>query len=267
MGISRMIRRLLLLLAGVLIWCHLPTGEAALRGDKDPVPVLLVHGIFSTGECFQPMKRWLKDRGILHVKTVDLSPNDATTSLAVLAAQVDTAVEKLRERHHVARVDVVGYSMGALVARYWLQRLGGRDRTRKFISIAGPQQGVVGAFLDDRPGVLEMRPGSAFLRDLERDTDPWGAVEAYDFLSPFDLVIVPASHARLPRARATRVLAVQSHHDMILDPKVLAAVTETLRDECAAPEASGAPPGPSAPRADLAPPGPAAPHADLAPAP
>jgi triacylglycerol lipase len=235
MSLPGAVRRILFLLALVLLVCRLPIGAPDLPAGQDPVPVLLVHGIFSDGSCFQPMKRWLKDHHIPHVKAVDLRPSDATVSLAVLAAQVDTAVEALRARHRVDRVDVIGYSMGALISRYWLQRLGGRERARRFISIAGPQHGVVGAYLDNRPGVVEMRPGSAFLQDLERDNDPWGPVEVFDFFSPFDLVIVPASNARLPRTRATRVLAVQSHHDMILDPKVLMAVTEALLEGNRAP--------------------------------
>jgi triacylglycerol lipase len=140
--------------------------------------VLLVHGIWNTGKDFASLRRALEAAGAAAVEAVDLDPNSGAASIEALARQVAEAADRLRQRSAEDRVDVVGFSMGALVTRYWIQRLGGAERVRRFISIAGPQQGTWLAHLSPLSGVREMRPGSATLRSLA-DSESWQEVELH----------------------------------------------------------------------------------------
>ena len=64
--------------------------------------------------------------------------------------------------------------MGGIVCRYYLQRLGGIARVDRFVAISAPEHGTwwantCPAELLRWPGVAQLRPDSAFLRDLNSD--------------------------------------------------------------------------------------------------
>ena len=103
-------------------------------------PVLLVHGINDTGAVFNKMAFYLRQQG-LSVYTVDLIPNNGSEVLEKLAQQVANYVNDTFE---VARpVDIVGFSMGGIVSRYYIQRLGGINKVQRFITISSPHKGTI----------------------------------------------------------------------------------------------------------------------------
>lgn len=192
------------------------------------MPTLLVHGIWNSGDNFSRMRTALEAAGIAPTLAINLAPNDGRGPIAALAAQVDAAAHRLASENGPARIDVVGFSMGALVSRYWIQRLDGRARVRRFVSISGPHAGTASAYALPFAGVREMRPGSALLADLARDADPWGEVEVHCFWTPFDLMVVPARTAILPGARTVQRFPVAMHRWMITDGRVISAVCHVL---------------------------------------
>ncbi len=163
---------------------------------------------------------------------IDLKPNDGQAPLTELAKQVHTAARALIERSQNDRVDLVGFSMGALVGRVWIQRGSGRDLCRKFISVSGPHHGSLWARVGRRlPGIMDMCPGSSLLRDLESDPDPWGEVEVYNYFTPLDLMIVPASSSKLPSTHHERRVWVPFHRSMIRSRRVLCEIISDLEGE------------------------------------
>lgn len=159
---------------------------------------------------------------------MDLAPVDGTAGVAELSLQLDRYARAMLARTRATRIDVVGYSLGALVSRHWLQRRGGKAHARRFISVAGPQHGVVGGALPVARLSLDLDPVGPLMLDLMRDLDPWGPVEAASFFSPFDVVIVPTETAVLPRSTLVHAFLAPSHHHMGTDPHVLAAIERAL---------------------------------------
>jgi len=188
------------------------------------LPVLCVHGIWDTGSVFSSIQGALEQRGWGSVRAVDLVPNDGSADVPEMAKQVDAAAHALAPG---TALDVIGFSMCALVSRYWLQRLGGRERVRRFISISGPHRGTLTAWLSGKPGAVQMRPNSELLEGLFTDPDPWGRTEVHAFWTPFDLMIVPAGSSALPGARERR-FNVPLHPMMLHSREVIAAVAEVL---------------------------------------
>jgi triacylglycerol lipase len=187
-------------------------------------PVVLVHGIYSSGRDFTRLARHLRAEGH-EVFTLDLLPNDGHAGLDELARQLAAFTDaKLPGR----RFDLVGFSMGGLVSRYYMQRLGGAARVEHFVTLAAPHQGTVMAGINRLPGVLQMRRGSPFLRDLERDQDCLTRVKFTSFYTPLDLVVVPGNSAELPQARNVRIWAL-IHPSLILEKRCIRAVAEALR--------------------------------------
>jgi triacylglycerol esterase/lipase EstA (alpha/beta hydrolase family) len=190
-------------------------------------PVLLVHGIDDDASAFGAMRARLEREGWTQVQAMSLVPSDGSEGIPALAQQVAREAEALRARTGARRIDVVGFSMGALVSRYWLQVHGGRLVVRRFISISGPHAGTRMAWLRRGKGLRQMRPGSALLRYLQSERRPWGEVEVHSFWTPWDLTIFPATSSRL-RGASERTFPVLLHPWMVSDARVIDAVVEVL---------------------------------------
>lgn len=191
-------------------------------------PALLVHGIHDTARTFRKVREALTSAGQRSVRAVDLTPNNGDAPICELARQVDDAAAALLKETGSSRIDLVGFSMGSLVSRYWIQRLGGRERARRFISISGPHAGTWLAHLSGRAGIRDMRPGSALLCDLEADEDPWGQVEAHVLYTPLDLMILPARSSVLRKAASEQTIPVVFHPLMLSDRRVIERITSLL---------------------------------------
>ena len=190
----------------------------------DRHPVLLVHGIWKSGATFGRLSRYLRKRGF-DVSAIDLVPNDGAVSLAKLGEQIAAHVEATLPSG--APLDLVGFSMGGVVSRYYVQRLGGAARVRRLVTLSSPHHGTVAAYLWRKPGGAEMRPGSAFLETLNGDLTALERVDVTSIWTPLDLMILPPESSRLPVGREVLVPA-PVHALMLHDPRALRAVAEAL---------------------------------------
>lgn len=194
----------------------------------DPLkrPVVLVHGIYCDGADMGRLAKHLRAEG-RQVFAPSLKPSGGGAPLEMLAAQLDEYVR--RKLPAGQEFDLVGFSMGGLISRYYVQRLGGLERVHHFITLATPHHGTKMALLQKSPGALQMRPGSAFLKDLERDADSLRKVKFTSFYTPLDTIIVPARSSELPQARNVRMWAT-IHPSWILEKRCLRAVSAALRE-------------------------------------
>ena len=124
-------------------------------------------------------------------------------------------------------LDLVGFSMGGLISRYYLQRLGGLARVRRFIAISVPQHGSAWAWLLPNQGCRQMRPGSTFLQALNQDIASLAQIDLLTLWTPFDLMIIPATSSVIPVGRECK-LPVLLHDWMIKDIRVLEAIASFL---------------------------------------
>ena len=207
------------------------SGLAALdRARRAPLPptsganpVVIVHGIFSTSRDMARLAQHLRSEG-REVFTPDLAPAGGEVGVDELAAQLARfVVDNLGSR----RFDVVGFSMGGLVSRYFLQRLGGLAQVDHFVTIATPHRGTILARLNRFPAGRQMRRGSDWIRDLARDADRLGAVKFTSFYTPLDLMILPARSSVVPQAHNIRLWAAL-HPSLILEKRCLRAIADAL---------------------------------------
>lgn len=189
-------------------------------------PVLLIHGISDTFAVFHGMSAYLSALG-WSVHSFNLIPNNGDLSLDQLAAQVADYVAKTFDPKQP--LDVIGFSMGGIVARYYIQRLGGIDRVQRFISISAPNNGTVAAYLSWRPGCFQMRPDSAFLQDLNRDAAMLRRLNFTVIWTPYDLMIVPAKSSQMPVGKEV-VLPIRLHSWMLTDERCIKAVAAALSE-------------------------------------
>lgn len=199
-----------------------PTQEKNSQNQRHPV--LLVHGIWRQSGVFAHLSAYLQRRG-WSVYTCDLSPNLGTARLEFLAQQVESYIRQQFSPQQP--IDLVGLSMGGLVTRYYVQRLGGIQRVRRFVTISAPHHGTNMASLLNFTTYRQMRPNSDFLQDLNRDMDVLGNLQFSSIWTPWDFIIVPASSSRMPVGREFKVPVV-AHGFMVRHPRSMAAVAEAL---------------------------------------
>jgi triacylglycerol lipase len=190
-------------------------------------PVLLVHGIIRTSSVFRTMLPYLTQQG-WSVYTVDLRPNNATLGLELMAAQLADSIDKLFAPEQP--IDLVGLSMGGLVTRYYVQRLGGINRVQRFISISAPNQGTWAAYLWHRCACVQMRPDSDFLNDLNRDAQMLERINFTVLWTPWDAIIIPAGSSKMPVGREVELPNVFAHACMVANPHSLEAVAAALSE-------------------------------------
>ncbi|MGV1028002.1 MAG: esterase/lipase family protein [Dermatophilaceae bacterium] len=127
-------------------------------------PVLLVHGYLGTPDCWAHVVPQLHQAGFVNV--FSLGYNALASTIPVLAADVVRASSTAMQRARSGQVHLVGHSLGGLVIRYAVQRLGLSAVAGGVVTIATPHQGAPLAAV--APGVVgaQMRPGSALLHHL-----------------------------------------------------------------------------------------------------
>ena len=191
------------------------------------LPLLLIHGIDDTAKIFEPLVNYSSDRGWDEIHAIDLLPSNGDRGLDELAAQIQTYVEQTLPSS--TQFDLVGFSMGGIVSRYYLQRLGGLERVRRFVTLSSPHNGTWTGYLRSNPGARQMRPSSEFLQDLNATVDELSAVEFTSVWTPFDLMIVPSSSSELPVGNQMQ-LPVLAHPWMVSDPRSLANLANILSE-------------------------------------
>lgn len=186
--------------------------------------VVLVHGIFEDGKAFSSLKNRLEHHGI-RCYVPQLKPADAYGGIDELAVQLKAGIEN----EFGAETDfaLIGFSMGGLVSRYYLQNLGGADHCREFITISTPHNGTKVAFTYPGKGTTQMRPNSAFLQNLRATENRLSDIPITSMRTPMDLMILPPSSSIWDRAENV-CYTVPLHPLMLHSNKVLDHVESKL---------------------------------------
>lgn len=180
-------------------------------------PVIFIHGYTAKPGVWLPMLRYLRRHGLSNLFTARFHTKrgDIDGFAGQLAAQVNRICETTRAQ----RVVLVGHSMGGLVARTYAARCGGAERVAKIVSIGAPHHGTrLACFV---PGRIpkQMRLGSAWLRDLNRDENRPSSVEHVSIYSTHDNIVVPQNSAEFGPARNVQVVG-KGHYTLIFSREV-----------------------------------------------
>jgi alpha/beta hydrolase family protein len=252
-------RRLALAMVVLAVVLVAPGGPA--RAEL-PVPVVLIPGWHGEPAAFDRMVPALEAAGLTVLDFDPSRPGSQALAYAptadgqhipdVAARVVKPAVDAALARAGYppgTPVDIVGYSMGGLLARYLIEKAGWAGRVETLVMLGTPNHGTIAAWV---PGTLggfgrwnatggDMRPGSPFLRSMgpsepageryvalggapawlpvpRHDYDGDGVAHGYDGLvpseSPFlagdEHYLVPVHHGALPRDLQAVDLIVQA---------------------------------------------------------
>ena len=187
--------------------------------------VVLVHGFLNRGAIMSGLAEALEEAGHpCHLPT--LRPIDGRGGLPRMAEKLRAYIDATLDPGEL--IALVGFSMGALIARFYLQELSGRERTRLFVSVAGPHAGTRMAYLYPSQGVCDMRPGSAFLRRLETSADKLRGLPIVSYWTPHDLMVRPVKSACWQVGETVEVPA-RMHFLMVYDHRLRQDLAQRLR--------------------------------------
>ena len=127
-------------------------------------------------------------------------------------------------------IDLLGFSMGGVIARAWIQLLGGHRRTRRLVSVGSPQRGTLTANPWPRwplAGIADLKAGSPLLDQLNADLATLREVDCCSFYCQPDLMVMPAWRAVLPIGPGRR-LPVHYHHQLMTHAAALKPLVQEL---------------------------------------
>lgn len=197
---------------------------AAVSRQGTRPPTVLVHGYKDDATVFRPLARHLSGLGV-KTHAVTLAPSDCSVPVETLAGQLAAYIAGNFAASQ--RLDIVGFSLGGIVARYYVQRMGGLARAGRFLSVATPHHGTWVAFASRLPAALQLRPNSSFLRDLDSDAERLAGIRFSSIWSPLDLMIVPSFSSRMRVGKNIAVWALQ-HQALITGRRGIGAIARQL---------------------------------------
>ncbi|MFH8488113.1 lipase family alpha/beta hydrolase [Streptomyces longisporoflavus] len=211
------------------IAAELPPPDAPRLPAESRPPVVLLHGFIDNRSVFVLLRRSLAQHGGQHVESLNYSP--LTCDIRTAAELLGRHIEEICERTGHHQVDIVGHSLGGLIARYYAQRLGGDARVRTLVTLGTPHGGTrVVPLADAHPIVRQMRPGSDVIEEL-REPAPDCRTRFVSFWSDLDQLMAPLETACVDHpdliAQNVRVSGI-GHLALPVHPAVAAGIRRAL---------------------------------------
>ncbi len=200
-----------------------PFGLRASRRSTPRKPaqrtVVLVHGYLANRSTLLPLAGYLRWRGFPQVLSFNYRSSDGVERGAIALR------DYLRRHVRGGRIDLVCHSLGGLVARVYLQQLGGARRVDHCITLATPHQGTYNSYwVASRVG-RDLRPDSSLLARLEASRQRASAVRFLSVVAGSDNLVVPrvfAGHEEVVR------IPEIGHVGLLFSPRVLGMIADRL---------------------------------------
>ena len=201
-------------------------------------PILLVHGMADNRSVFTLLRLGLRRRGFGQMTTMNYSI--LTGDIRVAAAQLAEEVEALVAETGYERIHVVGHSMGGLIARYYVTRLGGDERVHTLVTLGSPHHGTYLAYCLEQPDHAAAAPG--------QPADAGAGAAGRELPHPLPLLLVgprpadvPPAHGRPASTRTSTSRNVEMHGVGHMSLPIMRSVVHGIGAALAHLDSDGAP--------------------------
>ncbi|NBX68756.1 MAG: alpha/beta fold hydrolase [Proteobacteria bacterium] len=211
-----------------LISKSLPTlPTISMRRHEPKLPVLFIHGIFHNRSTFAWLKQRLYSKGFRHFKEVNLLTS--IHPIPRLAEQVARESRLLVKKFQVPQIDIVAHSMGGMIARYFVQLLGGDGLVRNLITLGTPHRGTEWSKYSLIPHIRELAPQSRTI-ELLNQCPPPKYTRAVAVSGDLDIVIRPKDCTWWEGVRNIHLSRV-GHAGLLFSKRVLEITLSHLDEE------------------------------------
>ncbi len=209
--------------ASVRTWAAYPLAMLPVRSwpsfdARGGAPIVLVHGYMMNRASMFAMRRALVRNGYRNVLYVEPRPNMA--ALERQAEMFAGEVRRVSAWADNAPVTVIAHSQGGIIARVAIARHADLP-VALVVSIGSPHAGTVMARPMTSPNGVQMRLGSAFLKDLPPPRVPFVSI-----YSNLDNIAFPKETSQFGRSIELRGLG---HHALCVSSEVVQHVLAELR--------------------------------------
>jgi triacylglycerol esterase/lipase EstA (alpha/beta hydrolase family) len=185
--------------------------------------VAFVHGWGAAGAVFEPLRRHVEH--VLAVPTIDFTYR-STWSFAEVTERLARVLDRLGDGG--AEIDLVGHSLGGLVARWYVQEMEGAPHVRRVVTLATPHAGTASARLAPGPLRSVLLPNSAVVHRLAAGRDRASAIDHTALVAGADLMVTPPASAAALRDAQVIWFDELGHNAMLFDRGVHEAVVRAL---------------------------------------
>jgi pimeloyl-ACP methyl ester carboxylesterase len=207
-----------------------PVQRGLIVGDVEAAgtPIILIHGVIDNRSIFTLLRRSLRGRGFGRTYALNYSP--FTDDIAVVAKRLGSLIDDVCEQTGYERVHIIGHSMGGLVARYYVQKLGGDRHVHTVCTLGTPHCGTWPAQYVPWPVIRQMRPTGDIIEAL-REPAPGCRTRFIAIWSDLDQLVIPKRNARIEhddlRARNVFIRGV-GHMSLPVDRRVVHEISTAL---------------------------------------
>jgi triacylglycerol lipase len=166
-----------------------PTGFLPLPSAHGPRPIIVLHGYAMNRASFLALALRLRKAGLGPIYGFEYW---TLGRVAAGARQLGWFVDEVLAATGATEVDLIGHSMGGVVARYYITLAGGDERVHRAITLGSPHAGTDLGGLGLGHPARELVLGSKLIQRLAAAHPPTHA-KLTTILSHSD-ALVPASH-------------------------------------------------------------------------
>ncbi len=205
--------------SGLLIPFGLTRSSARTARRADQRTIVLVHGYLANRSSLLPLRAYLRFRGLKQILSFDYRSGPGIRAAAAGLR------DDLRRNVRGGRIDLVCHSMGGLVARFYLQELGGARRVDRCITLGTPHRGTYNAYWVASKVGRQLRPDSPLLARLESTRHAAANVRFTSIVGGADNIVLP----RVFGAHEDLVyLPDLGHMGLLFSPTVFRVVADRL---------------------------------------
>ena len=190
-------------------------------------PIILIHGLWNTSSIFSLISSKLDEKEVEYFAPT-LNHAFGMTSIVELANLMDQLIV---EKYGLEQeIDILGFSMGGIIGRYWINKLNGHKRTKRFMTIGSPHNGTLTSQLVPKypfRGISEMKINSSLLRDLANYDYFLNDIDCISFFTYWDLMVFPGWRANLNVGEKIS-LNIFKHRNLVRNPEAVERIIERL---------------------------------------
>ena len=190
-------------------------------------PIILIHGLWNTSSIFSSISSKLDEKEVEYFAPT-LNHDFGMTSIVELTNLMDQLIV---EKYGLEQeIDILGFSMGGIIGRYWINKFNGHKRTKRFITIGSPHNGTLTSQLVPKypfRGISEMKINSSLLRDLANYDYFLNDIDCISFFTFWDLMVFPGWRAHLNVGEKIS-LKILKHRNLVRNPAAVERILERI---------------------------------------
>jgi len=187
---------------------------------RDLRTAVFIHGLAANRASLYPLQSYLRFNGSRRQYSFNYRSTGSIENLALkLKREIDENVKG-------GRIDIIAHSMGGLIARFYLQQLGGARRVDRLITLATPHCGTYSSAFIPTSLVRQLKPDGVFISYLNSLPSPEG-LTVTSFGARDDVIILPAESSLCPFGDG-HIFDNLGHISLLLSPRVFSAVGGAL---------------------------------------